>query len=147
MATWKNYPSDSVFRDENVVKILRLDHAKSVSEFIRTIDDATYHRGYKSLILDFEEVTANYPNAVVPVAGIINFYKTEKGIDFEMVNERRIEKTNMLSPIAYNGDSRHILNRVWTFQSSEEVAKIVDAYIEELQKSAQFYKGVLNAIE
>lgn len=147
MATWKNYPSDSVVRDENVVKILRLDHAKSVSEFIRTIDDATYLRGYKSLILDFEEVTSNYPNAVVPVAGIINFYKTYKGIEFEIVNERRIEKTNMLSPRAYNGDSRHILNRVWTFQSSEEVAKIVDAYIEELQKSAQFYKGVLNAIE
>lgn len=147
MANWTNYYADSVSRDGNIIKVLRLDHAKSVSEFIKIVDDATHNRGYKALVLDFDKVGANYPNAVVPVAGIIKFYQEERGIDFEIVNERRIEMTNMLDPKAYDGDSRHILNRVWTFHTSEEVAKIVDAYIEELQKSAQFYKGVLNAIE
>lgn len=147
MATWRNTYSDSVSRNGNSIKILRLDHAKSVSDFIKEVDDATFRRGYKSLILDFDKVTAYFPNAVVPVAGIIQYYQKERGIDIEIINERRIEKTNMLDPIPYNGDSRYILNRIWTFSSSEEVASIVDAYIEELQKSAQFYKGVLNAIE
>ncbi len=147
MATWKNSYQDSVIRDGNTIEILRLDHAKSVSDFIKIVDDATRNRGYKSLILDFDKVDANYPNAVVPVAGVIKYYQEECGIDIEVINERRIEKTNMLAPKSYNGDSRHILNRVWMFHSSEEVARIVDAYIEELQKSAQFYKGVLNAIE
>ena len=147
MATWHNNYSDSVSRDGNIIKILRLDHAKSVSDFIKIVDDATHNRGYKALVLDFDKVGANYPNAVVPVAGIIKFYQEERSIDFEIINERRIEMTNMLEPKPYDGDSRHIMNRVWTFHSSEEVAKLVDAYIEELQKSAQFYKGVLNAIE
>lgn len=147
MATWKNYYADSVSRDGNTIMVLRLDHAKSVSEFIKIVDDAIRKRGYKALVLDFDKVGANYPNAVVPVSGIIKFYQEEYGIDFEIINERRIEKTNMLDPKVYDGNSRHILNRVWIFHTSEEVATIVDAYIEELQKSAQFYKGVLNAIE
>ena len=147
MAIWRNTYSDSVHRNGSTIKILRLDHAKSVSDFIKIVDDATRNRGYKSMVLDFEKVQATYPNAIVPVAGIIKFYQKEREIDFESINQRRIEITNMLDPKAYDGDSRHILNRVWTFSSSEEVARIVDAYIEELQKSAQFYKGVLNAIE
>ncbi len=147
MATWNNWYSDSVSRDGNTIQIFKLDRAKSVSDFIKIVDDATRNRGYKSLILDFDKVGANYPNAVVPVAGIIKFYREERGIDIEIINERHIEKTNMLNPKPFDGDSRHILNRVWSFHSSEEVARIVDAYIEELQKSAQFYKGVLNAIE
>lgn len=147
MATWRNTHSDSIHREGNVIEILRLDHAKSVSDFIKIVDDATRKRGYKSLVLDFGKVHATYPNAIAPVAGIIKFYQKEKGIDFDFINERRIAMTNMLDPKNYDGDGRHILNRIWTFSSSEEVAKIVDAYIEELQKSAQFYKGVLNAIE
>lgn len=147
MATWRNIYSDSVQRKRDVIEILRLDHAKSVSDFIKIVDDATRKRGYKSLVLDFGKVQATYPNAIVPVAGIIKFYQNENGIDFDFINESRIAITNMLDPKNYDGDSRHILNRIWRFSTSEEVAKIVDAYIEELQKSAQFYKGVLNAIE
>ena len=147
MATWNYRYSDSISRDGSTIQILRLDHAKAVSDFIKIVDDATRNRGYKSLTLDFDCVGANYPNAVVPLAGIIRFYQEERGIDIEIINERHIEKTNMLNPKPFDGDIRHILNRVWSFHSSEDVARIVDAYIEELQKSAQFYKGVLNAIE
>ena len=147
MATWRNTYSDSVIRDGNEIHIIRLDHAKSVSEFIRIVGDAISRRGYKSLVLDFDKVDACYPNAVVPVAGIIRYYQEELGVDFEIINERHVERTNMLNPISYKSENRYVLNRVWTFSSSEEVAKIVDAYIAELQKSAQFYKGVLNAIE
>lgn len=135
MATWRNTHSDSIHREGNVIEILRLDHAKSVSDFIKIVDDATRKRGYKSLVLDFGKVHATYPNAIAPVAGIIKFYQKEKGIDFDFINERRIAMTNMLDPKNYDGDGRHILNRIWTFSSSEEVAKIVDAYIEELQKA------------
>ena len=147
MATWRNTYSDSVIRDGNEIHIIRLDHAKSVSEFIRIVGDAISRRGYKSLVLDFDKVDACYPNAVVPVAGIIRYYQEELGVDFEIISERHVERTNMLNPISYKSENRYVLIRVWTFSSSEEVAKIVDAYIAELQKSAQFYKGVLNAIE
>ena len=147
MATWMNRYSDSIVREGNTIDIKRLDHAKAVSDFIRVIDNATRVRGYKSLVLDFSVEKAFYPNAVVPIAGIIQYYREERGIDFTIINDIHIERTNILDPQRFNGDNRYILNKVWYFGTSEEVAKIVDSYIEELQKSAQFYKGVLNAIE
>ena len=147
MATWINYFSNSVKRDEDTIEIKRLDHAKAVSDFIRIMNDAVNERGYKTLTLDFKRVQGFYPNAVVPLAGILQYFQKEKGVEFEIMNERHIVNTNLLTPKRFNGDSRYILNRVWFFSTSEEVAKIVDAYIGELQKSAQFYKGVLNAIE
>ena len=147
MATWVNIYSDSIKRNEDTIEIKRLDHAKAVSDFIRIMNDAVKERGYKSFTLDFKRVQGFFPNAVVPLAGIIQYFQKEKGIEFEFVNERHIINTNMLAPKRFNGDSRYILNRVWLFSTSEEVAKIVDAFIGELQKSAQFYKGVLNAIE
>ena len=147
MAIWINKYSDSVTRNGDEITVKRLDHAKVVSDFIRITEDAIFRRGYKTLTLDFDDVEGFYPNAVVPISGIIQFLKNEKGIEFDVINERRISNLQLLDPQKFNGDSRYILNRVWFFSTSEEVAKIVDAYIEELQKSAQFYKGVLNAIE
>ena len=147
MANWVNIYSDSISRNDDTIEIKRLDHAKAVSDFIRVMNDAVKKRGYKSLTLDFKRVQGFYPNAVVPLAGIIQYFQREKSIEFEVVNDRHIAVTNMLAPKRFNDDSRYILNRVWLFSTSEEVARIVDAFISELQKSAQFYKGVLNAIE
>lgn len=147
MATWRNYSSDTVIRDNNTIFIKQLDRLRAVSDFIRITNEAIDKRSYSSIILDFNEVEGFYPNAVVPISGIIQYLKNEKNIDVKVVNERHIANINMLEPQRFNGDSRYILNRVWLFSTSDEVAKIVDAYIIELQKSAQFYKGVLNAIE
>lgn len=147
MATWRNYSSATVTRDGNTIIIKQLDRLRTVSDFIRITNDAIDKRSYSSIILDFDKVEGFYPNAVVPVSGIIQYIKNEKNVDVQVVNERHIANTNMLEPQRFNGDSRYIFNRVWLFSTSDEVAKIVDAYITELQKSAQFYKGVLNAIE
>ena len=147
MATWKNWHPDSISREGDVIDVMRLDHGKAVSDFIRIVDDAVRNRGYKALTIDFNKVDSVYPNAAVPIAGILRYYQKEQGIDFNITNERHITKTNMLNPLPYNGDSRYVLNRVWSVETSEEVARMVDAFIEELQKSAQFYKGMLNAIE
>lgn len=140
--------SDFVYRDGDLIAVNRLDHARAVSDFIRAINEAVNKHGYRSLAIDFDNVEGIYPNAAVPLAGILQYLQKEKGIEIEVENERRVEKENILKPQKYSTkDNRYILNRVWYFSSSEEVARIVDAYIKELQKSAQFYKGVLNAIE
>lgn len=147
MATWNSFHSDSITRDGNIISVKRLDHAKAVSDFIRVFNEATKKRGYASLVLDFKEVESFYPNAVVPMAGLLQYIQNEMNVDIQFVNERHIINSNIFSPQKFIGDSRYILNHVWLFSTSEEVARIVDAFIEELQKSAQFYKGVLNAIE
>lgn len=147
MTIWRNKYSDSVARNKNTIEIKRLNHAKAVSDFIRIVNDAVKRCGYKSLVINLEKVVGFYPNAVVPVSGILQYIQNEMGIEVEYLNSSFISNTNILVPQRYNDNSRNILNRVWFFSTSEEVARIVDAFIEELQKSAQFYKGVLNAIE
>ncbi|MCH5219829.1 MAG: STAS-like domain-containing protein [Muribaculaceae bacterium] len=149
MAIWKNYYSNSISRTNNAIEIMRLDHSKAVSDFIRIVDDAIRKRGYKELTFDFSKVDAIYPNAAVPIAGILCYYQNEYDLKINIENEPGIiNKTNLLEPKSFtHNNSRYILNRIWSFGTSEEVARIVNAYIEELQKSAQFYKGVLNAIE
>lgn len=147
MTKWINTYTDYITRENNTILVRRINHAKDVSDFIRVVNDAIYNRKYKSLIIDFDSVGGFYPNAVVPVAGIIQFLQNELGIDIEYENEKNVERINLITPQRYCGENRYILNRVWLFSTSEEVARIVDAFIAELQKSAQFYKGVLNAIE
>ena len=146
MTTWKNYNESYVSRYNNVIEIKGLDRAKAVSDFIREIKDGL-NKGFQSFVLDFDQVQRIYPNAAVPFAGILQFLQNEMNIEIDVENERRVEMFNLLNPKRYSEESRYIMNRVWLFSTSEEVAKIVDAYIQELQKSAQFYKGVLNAIE
>lgn len=149
MAVWKNRFTNSITRQGDVINILRLDHAKAVSDFIRIIRDAINHRGYTSLTINFDNVEPIYPNAAVPIAGILQYLKRERGIDITIEHEPSIiAKSNILNPANFTvGNARNVLSHVWMFSTSEEVTTIVNAFIAELQKSAQFYKGVLNAIE
>ena len=148
MANWhNNYYDKCVTREGNLINILKLDRARAVSDLIRALGQAIKKYDYQSLSVDFSEVDACFPNAIVPFAGIFEYYQN-KGITFDFINlPQKLETSQLISPQIFDGDSRHILSRVWKFSSSEEVCNIVDAYISELQKSAQFYKGVLDSIE
>lgn len=148
MGNWHNYGSEKcVERDNDIIRILRLDKARAISDIIREIDYITRVRNKHSVIIDFSAVKKMFPNALVPCAGIIKYYESN-GIDLSFTNySPALEHSQLLNPIPFDGDSRHVMSRVWKFSSSEEVYKIVDAYIVELQKSAKFYKGVLNSIE
>lgn len=148
MSKWYNYKNDRcVEREKDIIKILRLDKARAVSDIIRDIDYITRVQKQKSITIDFGAVTKKFPNALVPCAGIIKYYES-KGIEIKFSKcSQSIEHSQLLNPVAFDGDSRHVMSKVWKFSTSEEVCKIVDAYIVELQKSAKFYKGVLNSIE
>lgn len=148
MTIWRNYynSEDFISRDGDTIEIKRLDRAKAVSDFIRAINSAT-REGYKSFVLDFEKVEGVYPNAAVPLAGILQYLQNDLKNELVLMNEQHVENINLFNPQQYKPDGRYVLNHIWRFSSSEEVANIVNAFVEELQKSAQFYKGVLNAIE
>lgn len=148
MAHWNNYKSEpSVTRDLNMIHIHRLDHAKAVSDFKRVVASGLYKAGYSSFNISFDNLHTSFPNAIVPIACIVDMLK-EKGITFSFINTPSyLQNTGIAQPKTFEGNSRHILNTVWRFTSSEEVGSIVRAYIQELQRSAHFYKGMLNSIE
>lgn len=148
MGKWKyHYYDRCVERRNGIVKILKMDKARAVSDLIRELDHLVRVENRKEFTIDYSCVEKSFPNALVPYAGIYKYYEL-KGIRFEHVNySQSIEHCQLFDPLPFVGDSRHVLSKVWKFSSSEEVCKIVDAFIDELQKSAKFYKGVLNSIE
>ena len=146
MATWKNKPSSCITRNGSVIRIKNLDHAKTASDFIRSLKEAINKRGYDQITLDFSSVETVFPNAAVPIPGIVHHYE-QAGISFVYEGVESVEKLNLIETSTFNQEYTKVLGKVWAFSSSEEVANIVDAFISELQKSAQFYKGVLNSIE
>ena len=148
MTHWKNnYSAPSVTRELNVLSIHRLDHAKAASDFKRVLAQGIYSAKYTAFEITFDEISTTFPNAIVPIACIIDSLR-EKGVEFTFNNVPSfLQNTEMLQPKLFENNSRHILNTVWKFSSSDEVGKLVRAYIQELQKSAHFYKGMLNSIE
>lgn len=139
----------SVERDTDVICINRLDHARVVSDFIREINDGI-KKGYDDFQIDFSKINSAFPNAVVPISGILEYLNFERGITFEFVGTPQILVHNhILKPTQFDEKvkSINIFNRVWKFSSSEDVYKIVRSFIDELSRTDRFHKGLLETVE
>lgn len=139
-----------VERDQDVIYIRQLNHSRVVSKFIKAIKDGQ-KKGYYDFQIDFSEIDAAFPNAVTPIAGILEYLK-ENSISFDFDGVPQIIIQNkMLKPAFYikspQSEANHILNKVWKFSTSDDVAKLVDTYIDELQKCDRFHKGMLDSVE
>ena len=55
-----------VRRDNDIVTIKSLENPSTVDEFIYVIRDGCYNRGYNSIILQFKNCKARFPNVVDP---------------------------------------------------------------------------------
>lgn len=134
-----------VERDRDIIIINSIDNAQTASQFIRAINDGI-QKGYESFCIELDRVTGVFPNAAVPIAGLIEYYSS-KGITFEYPDiPTKINHFRIFAPKEYSPIEHDIMDKVWRFTNSKDVGLIVDAYIEELQKSAMFYPGVLKTI-
>lgn len=145
-----NPNSSVVERDHDVIYIRKLNHSRVVSEFIKAINDGQ-KKGYDDFQINFSEIDAAFPNAVTPIAGILEHLK-ENSISFDFDGTPQIIIQNkMLKPAFYikspQSETNRILNKVWKFSTSDDVAKLVDTYIDELQKCDRFHKGMLDSVE
>lgn len=145
-----NSSSSVVEREADIIYVRQLNHSRVVSEFIKAMNDGR-KKGYDDFQINFSEINSAFPNAVTPIAGILDYFKND-GVTFEFSGVPQILSLNgILKPSVYKKGSTttktNVLNKVWKFSNSEDVAKIVDAYISELQKSARFHKGMLDSIE
>ncbi len=145
-----NYNSSVVERDQDVIYIRKLNHSRVVSEFIKAINDGQ-KKGYDDFQINFSEIDAAFPNAVTPIAGILEYLKENRiSFDFDGIPQIIIQN-KMLKPAFYikspQSETNRILNKVWKFSTSDDVAKLVDTYINELQKCDRFHKGMLDSVE
>ncbi|ROS95920.1 hypothetical protein EEL41_14075 [Muribaculaceae bacterium Isolate-084 (Janvier)] len=79
------YYSNSTFsveRDADVICINKLNHARVVSDFIREINDGI-KKGYNDFQIDFSKIDSAFPNAVVPISGILEYLNNNSSVIFE----------------------------------------------------------------
>ena len=77
----KREPKVNVLRDSNTIYIYQMNHPHCVSDFIRVLHDGQ-QRGYEEFVikskLEFpskQTHDAVFPNACVPIAGILQYYQ------------------------------------------------------------------------
>jgi len=144
-------PDYKCTRNQNTIYIDSLSSYKSASHFIYCLKEAI-NQGYQDIILDFEKVDISFPNAVVPISGLIDYYSSTKNIDFVRIDSNKIiSSSNLLDPLIVNNNidllSYNSLNKVWKFQSYDEVYQLVKYYVEQLIQTDYFEEGVMSGIE
>lgn len=140
----------SVERENDVIYVTQLKHSLNVSDFIRVLNDGI-KKGYTDFEINFSGVNAVFPNAVVPIAGIMEHHKTN-GVTFEFTYvPLSLTQCKMLAPVSIQKDNallgKNSLNKVWKFRDSNDISKIVQSFMDELHKSERFSKGTLPSIE
>lgn len=139
----------NVERDVDVIYFNNLSTPKTVSDFIKCLKSGI-REGIKSFILDFQRVNSVFPNTAAPMAGLINYYSSKKGIHFEYDNYGDINASKLLTPLELPKNQDELsrsLGKVWKFSSSDEIDNIYKAMISELRKTVRFGDGVLEGIE
>jgi len=144
------YNEPSVERDKDLIIFNKLNHPKVVSDFLYEINSGL-NAGFDSFDLDFDNVNTIFPNAGAPIAGLIEYYK-KIGVNIYCSDlPQFIESSQIMNPLKVSENllllNRNVLSKIWRFENSSDVGKLVDSFINELSKSDKFEKGVLDALE
>ena len=138
----------NVTREDNVITLLKLNHPKCVSDFIRRINDCIY-RGYKDIHIKCKADTF-YPNACVPITGIIQYFiSRDISFSFDYCNNQNLYTCRFGNPYPLSDDDvayANPLGKVFKFNSSLQVARLSQSYVDTLSKLCECESGVLNSI-
>jgi len=140
----------TIIRNENHIVITAMDTISVVSCFVGCLKQAIYKAGYQDIVLELPQNITYYPNVIVPICGIIEYYRVAEGIDFIINDKNRFNNKSILSLYQPEKDIRELnrpLSKVWRFTTTQEVCDIQKRLIGELRKEEIFADGVLEGLE
>lgn len=148
MAWFNN--DEYVSRDGDIIYIRSLQNSECVDQFIVAVHHGYKKAMYESLTIKFDQsIQGVYPNAVVPIAGLIDFFRREKNLSIEGKSyDPNLQA--ILTPYelpANKENLSHALNKIWKFQNGSDVYEIQTAIVNELRRTDVFATGVLEGIE
>lgn len=107
--------------------------------------------GYQDFVLDFDAVERAFPNVCAPVAGIIEYYRSQLDYSFKFENVPDfLQRTHTLAPLVVAVDSSQhhsLLNTVWKFASADEIRTLVNDFLDEVSRQAVCQEGVIQGLE
>jgi hypothetical protein len=146
---FRNY--NSLIKD-NCFKFLNLTRQRLVPEFINSLNRLILKFGHDEIILDFSEVAKVYAYPTVPIVGIIEYFKKNKGINFIYQNTTEyLEYINIRSPIKATENNislnSNALDKIWSFTNSKEINNLINSIISCIRRCVICESGVLDACE
>lgn len=116
----------------------------AVGQFYDNIRSLVAAREIDPVFVEIASDIAIYPNQILPIIGVIEYYKSQGvSVKFRNLDPRCF---SLVDTQTYSGESR-VLGRVWKFTQSQEVSNIVDGYRKEFERVGVFAKGTLYAME
>ncbi len=139
----------NVKRADNYISILSLAHPKAVSDFLRVLKYAVNKLGYEELTLYVGPEVRVFPNACVPMAAIVDYFRSD-GVEITVENESDyLNLAHFDKPLEARQDiidqSSECLSRVWKFNDAIGVHRLSDAFIDNLSHRVECEKGVIES--
>ena len=104
-------------------------------------------RGYQDLIVDINTSGALYPNTLVPLCGILDYYRND-GISISIRYDGKDYEKNYISfydPLLDIVELSRPLSKIWRFTDTQGICDIQKSIISELRKEEVFADGILEA--
>lgn len=141
----------NVERKDNAITLNRLNHPKCVSDFIYCIKDCL-SLGYKEIRIS-SKAQRIYPNACVPVSGIIqHFINKDITFAFDLNETSYLNRIHFSLPLYFSSDAdldaayTYPFDKIYKFDSSWQVAKLSQAYVDHISHLAVCECGVIDSI-
>lgn len=133
----------------NIITIENCNHPKCASDFMKAIKDVLY-RGYEEIVLK-SNARAYFPNACVPIAGIISFYQNEGIIfKFDIQEDDYWYKCGISQPYQKSAEEIAAENfpfdKIYLYDNSAQVANLTQAYIDAISHQSLCEIGVINGL-
>ena len=146
MAKKKN-SNDITLVNDNYLIFNNLNKLTLATSFIEKLHEL---QNSSNLVIDLSDVKTIFPNAAVPVAGIMDYFKRNYNTHFQSVEPNlNLTKVTLFHPLQVK-DHLHSdhspLNKVWQFCDSADVNELVDGFVNELRQIEQFEQGVLDGL-
>ncbi len=134
----------------NVIYIYQLNHPACVSEFIRCVNICL--KNEETSIEVVVKCSAVFPNACLPIAGLIQYYKDVHGVDFRFDIRPQhyliscgFERPFYLSAKEIKAD-KHPFDKIICYDKSEQVAELTQSYINAISRSSECASGVIDSL-
>lgn len=138
----------------DVITIHNMKDSSSVSSFLRAIRSGI-DAGFRSFKIIWNGNMV-YPNACVPIAGIISYYREQCGIEFSYEATEQasqvsyLENCGFYSPICATSDEikreNNPFSKLYRFDTSTQVHELAYAYGNYIGKIVECSPGVIDAL-
>ncbi len=141
----RNY--NSVIED-NIIFPANLSNHHLIVEFINSLKRLVYIFNHKEIVVDCCNVGLVTPIPIVPITGIITYFKEEEGIQFKFKNlNNYLRRSNFNNPkqivSTSINKSTNLFDKIWVFSDSGEINQIVTSYTSFLMRSRVCEPGVI----